>query len=116
MDKLEAGHEALPTLRLAALELAARGIVSPQRQAESKAKSRGNTPVKSANEYDPTPRPSCGSCDHDWEKMGERAPYSTTEVCRNCYMLRYRLRPGGDWEYRVPMMIGVPPGGRPRFG
>jgi hypothetical protein len=54
------------------------------------------------NECDVSGRPAAGCCPHQWgtlAKPGRRV----MELCELCHLMRYRMRPGGDWEYRVPI-------------
>jgi hypothetical protein len=54
------------------------------------------------NECDVSGRPAAGSCPHKWGSLPVQR-CRIMELCEFCHLLRYRMRPGGEWEYRVPI-------------
>ena len=72
---------------------------------------------RTPNACDKSGRPQCGFCEHDWRRLVHRESpgYYRAELCQTCHLMRVRCW-RGDWQYRVPMPIGIMLGWRPLRG
>jgi len=61
------------------------------------------------NACDRSHRPQCGVCQHSWQRIPHLR--HGWELCMLCFLVRYRIVPVGEWEFRVPMPVGIPLGG-----